>query len=175
MNNVEKILNDEIEMLWKIKRENDDKMEDLLKDPKVSEFLNLYKNNEELSKIIDKKRRELLHHRFETCNHAYVMTDISLVNGNSPIYKCVKCGLTNESAVKGNPVSLSYPYSLMGDIFEHTFYKSVLIYDGLCDVPFEEVAKIYEIVINEYPNIGLTELRNHIRREVSVIRNMLKK
>ena len=116
MNNVEKILNDDIEMLWKIKRENDDKMEALLKDPKVSEFLNLHKNNEELRKIIDKKRRELLHHRFETCNHAYVMTDISLVNGNSPIYKCVKCGLTNESAVKGNPVSLSYSYSLMGDI-----------------------------------------------------------
>ncbi len=173
MNSIDKKLNNEIEMLWKLKRKNDGEIEILLQDPKVREFLNLYKNNEEVSKLIDKKQRELLHHRFETCNHAYVMTDVSMANGYTPIYKCVKCGLTNESLVRGNQVSLSYPYSLMGDIFEQTFHKSVLIYDGLNDVPFEEIAKIYEIVTTEYPNISLIELRENIKREVSVIREML--
>lgn len=175
MDKVVEKLSEEVDMLWSLKRENDTKMEILLEDPKVREFLNLYKNNEEVSKLIDKKQRELLHHKFETCNHAYVMTDVSMINGYTPIYKCVKCGLTNESAVRSNQSLLSYPYSLMGDIFEQTFHKSVLIYDGLCDVPFEEIAKIYEIVTNEYPNISLLELRERIKREVSLIRGLLLK
>ena len=53
----------------------------------------------------------------------------------------------------------------MGDIFEQTFHKSVLIYDGLSDVPFEEIAKIYEIVSSEYPDISLIELREKIKKE----------
>lgn len=175
MDSIIKKYNEEIDMLWELKRENNAEMEILLEDPKVREFLNLYKNNEELSTLIDKKSRELLHHKFETCNHAYVMTDVSMINGYTPIYKCVKCGLTNESVVRGNQLSLSYPYSLMGDIFEQTFHKSVLIYDGLSDVPFEEIAKIYEIVSSEYPDISLIELREKIKKEVAVIKSLLKK
>ncbi len=168
-------LNSKISVLRDMKLDVLNKMNELLLDEKVREFLSLYEENEKLGKLIDKNERELLHHKFETCNHAYVMTDISFINGQTPIYKCVKCGLTNESSVRGNEMSLVYPFSLMGSIFEDTFHKSSLIYDGLGDVDFEEIAKIYEIVTSEYPDISLNELRDKIKNEVSILKKMLSK
>ena len=168
-------LNNKISTLVNMRKQNHKKICELLLDENVREFYELLKSNEELSKSIDSKERELLHHKFETCNHAYVMTDISMVNGENHIYKCVKCGLTNENLVRGDERVLSYPYSLMGTIFCETFHKSILIYDGLNDIPFEEIAKIYEVIVSEYPDISLLELRDKIKKEASLIKQMINK
>lgn len=166
-------LNERIRLLRNIKYDNLKRMDELLLDENVREFLQLYKNNEEINKSIDSKERELIHLRFVTCQHAYVITDISMNNGQVPIYKCVKCGLTNESVVKDNSLSLKYPFSLMGNIFKDSFRNSYLIYDDVIDIPFEEIAKIYEIITNEYPNINLLELREKIKYETSIIKKLL--
>ena len=82
-------LNERIKLLRKIKYDNSKRMDELLLDENVREFLQLYKNNEEINKSIDTKERELIHFRFETCQHAYVITDISMKKGQIPIYKWV--------------------------------------------------------------------------------------
>lgn len=172
-----KRLSEELDVLWKLKRNNDSRIDAFLEDPRIREFLNLYQSNEEIRKAIEIKTQQYIVEKMSECNHAYVITEVvPFENGkSSKVYKCVKCGLTNEYDVKGMSDVVDSPKCIMGDIYKDTFLNSILIYDEIIDIPFEEIAKIYEIVTTEYPNISLIELREKIQREVSVIRGMLLK
>lgn len=177
MESVVKRLKDELDTLLNIKRENDRQIEEYLKDERIRQFLSLYNGNEELRNLINAKNLEYMVANMKTCNHAFVVTEVvPQKNGTeSRVFKCVKCGLTNEHEVKDRSLLVSYPESIMGMIFKDTFLNSILIYDDVLDIPFEEISKIYDIIIEENPYIGIYELRRKVLNEVCVIRRMLKK
>lgn len=177
MNSRVKRLSDELDVLWKLKRDNDSKIDAFLEDPRIREFLNLYQSNEEIRKAIEVKTKQYVVSKMETCDHAFVVTEVvPFENGKtSKVYRCVKCGLTNEYEVKDMSDLVDYPKSVMEEIYKDTFLNSVLIYDEVIDIPFEEIAKIYEVVTSEHPYIGLYELRERIKKEVALIKGMLLK
>jgi len=101
---------------------NNAKIQELLKDENVRKFINLLDENKRLSLAI----REGM----EECSHVFVMTDVC-EEGNV-VYHCLKCGLTNEYAVK-KPDKILTEYEMqVSNIFKRTFVKGIILGDGVC-------------------------------------------
>lgn len=175
MNGEVERLKSELDTLVNLKKSNTERMEELLKDEKVREFFDLYKSTMSVSELLEKKNKEFIVDRMRFCDHALVISDTLGENDEKKVYTCVKCGVTNMYELLDMEELVYYPKTIMGQIFRDTFLNSVLIYDNVIDVPIEEVSKIYNLIIEDNPDISLYELRNRVQREVSVIRRMLLK
>lgn len=175
MNSEVERLKSELDTLASLKKSNTERMEELLKDEKVRKFFDLYKSTMSVSELLEKKNKEFIVERMRFCDHALVISDTLGENDEKKVYTCIKCGVTNKYELLDMEELVYYPKTVMGQIFRDTFLNSVLIYDNVIDVPIEEVSKIYNLIIEDNPDISLYELRNRVQREVSVIRRMLLK
>lgn len=168
-------LKSEIDTLVSLMKSNNDRMEELLEDEKVKEFVDLFNSNMSVSELLEKKNKEFIVERMRFCDHALVISDTLGENDEKKVYTCVKCGVTNKYELLDMEELVYYPKTIMGQIFKDTFLNSVLIYDNVIDIPIEEVRKIYNLIIEEKPYISLYELRDRVQKEVSVIRRLLLK
>jgi len=127
--------------------ENDKKLQELLKDENVRKFVNLLDENRRLSLAVKDE--------MESCSHVFVMTDVC-EEGNV-VYHCLKCGLTNEYAVKKQDKILTEYEIQVSDIFKRTFVDGVVIGDSVCKLNIAR--EVYDFIKRENLSISHAELQ----------------
>ena len=130
---------------------NDEKLQELLKDEKVRKFIYLLDENRRLSLGIREGMKE--------CSHIFVMTEVC-EEGNV-VYHCLKCGLTNEYAVKMDSKVLTQYEIEMSDIFKKTFAKGVIV--GIAD-KLSVAREVYDFIKRENSTISHAELQEAFAR-----------
>ena len=157
---LEKIRNDRKYIISRLE-ENDKRLSELLQDEKVREYLSVMKDSEILRSFLQINEANLRYSEIEKCKHIYVVTDEvendSYCDGVAKVYHCLKCGLTNEYEVKNIEVNLLDTVQLgMFRLFKESAFESYVIGDEIYSL---ELAKtIYQVIINENPNITNAEL-----------------
>lgn len=159
---LEKIKNDK-QYITKRLESNDKRLKVLLQDEKVKEYISIIKDNEILNSFLQTNEANLRYSEMENCSHIYVITDAvpdeNYSNGLAYVYHCLKCGLTNEYEVKKVALdSLDTIQLGMFRLFKESGFNSYVIGDKIVSL---EIAKmIYQIILNENPNITNKELES---------------
>lgn len=153
---------DECIRLRKQTEENDKRIRELLTNPVVREFFELYSNNTKLKEKLSEKEQRLAHLEMSECQHAFVITgkEIDRENGRvirTPIYHCVKCGLTNYYDVTNTNDLVDGIKSQMGFIFADTFRNGILLSNEI--ISLAEAIDVYNAIINKTPNTTNAELQ----------------
>lgn len=133
-----------IDFLYNRNEDNDRRLEELLQDEKVKEYVSILKDSESI--------RILLRQEMENCDHVFVqtkrVTSEKYPNGVR-VFHCLKCGLTNEYAAKNISSDLS---SDMAELYSSSFLRSLVISDKICSL--ERARKLYQLIISGNPNIS---------------------
>lgn len=177
MNSRIKRLEEQISTLSTLKAENDKKIEEFLEDEKVRQFLNLYQDTQMIKKTLEEKQKQYVQCKMESCEHVYVATEVvNQEDGTkSKVYHCLRCGLTNEYAVKDMSDLVAYPFSEMEDLYAETYINAYILESEVIEIPFLEYAKIFEVAEKENPDLSLPELKEIIQREVMALKPLLLK
>ena len=125
-------------------------------------FLNYILYNTKLKEKLSEKEQRLAHLEMSECQHAFVLTgrEIDRENGRiirTPIYHCVKCGLTNYYDVTNTNDLVDGIKSQMGFIFTDTFKNGILLSNEI--VPLTEAIDVYNAIIKNNPNTTNAELQ----------------
>ena len=147
---------DECIRLRKQTEENDKRIRELLTNPVVKEFFELYSNNTKLKEKLSEKEQRLAHLEMSECQHAFVITgkEIDRENGRvirTPIYHCVKCGLTNYYDVTNTNDLVDGIKSQMRFIFGDTFKNGILLSNEI--ISLVEAINVYKAINKNFPNI----------------------
>lgn len=142
--------------------ENDKRIRELLTNPIVSEFFKLYSENIKLKEKLSAKEQRLALLEMSECQHAFVITgtEKDWENGRTiktPIYHCVKCGLTNYYDVTDINDLVDGIKSQMGFIFADTFRNGILLSNQI--ISLEDAKDVYNTIINNSPNTTNAELQ----------------
>ena len=142
--------------------ENDKRIRELLTNPIVSEFFKLYSENIKLKEKLSAKEQRLALLEMSECQHAFVITgtEKDWENGRTiktPIYHCVKCGLTNYYDVTDINDLVDGIKSQMGFIFADTFRNGILLSNQI--ISLEDAKDVYNTIINSSPNTTNAELQ----------------
>lgn len=153
---------DECIRLRKQTEENDKRIRELLTNPVVKEFFELYSNNTKLKEKLSEKEQRLAHLEMSECQHAFVITgkEIDRENGRvirTPIYHCVKCGLTNYYDVTNTNDLVDGIKSQMRFIFGDTFKNGILLSNEI--ISLVEAINVYKAINKNFPNITNAELQ----------------
>lgn len=127
--------------------DNNKKMQELLKDENVRKFVNLLDENKRLILGIIKGMEE--------CSHTFVMTDVC-EEGNV-VYHCLKCGSTNEYAIKKQGKILTEYEMQVSDIFKRTFVNGMIISDEVCKLSIAR--EVYDFIKRKKLSISHAELQ----------------
>ena len=162
MDKIIKSYRDECATLRITTEENDKRIRELLTNQIVSEFFRLYSENMELKEELTTKEQRLAHLEMSECQHAFVITGTEKDWESSriirtPIYHCVKCGLTNYYDVTNTNDLVDGIKSQMGFIFADTFRNGVLLSNAI--ISLEDAKDIYNEIINNMPNTTNAELQ----------------
>lgn len=157
-----KTYRDECTILRSTVEENDKRIRELLTDPMVSEFFRLHSDNIKLKDKLSEKEQRLAHLEMSECQHAFVITDIEKdwENGRTirtPIYHCVKCGLTNYYDVTNTNDLIDGIKSQMGFIFADTFRNGILLSNEI--ISLADANDVYNGIINISPHPTNAELQ----------------
>ena len=133
-----------IDFLLNRREENNRRLEELLQDEKVKESASILKDNESI--------RILLRHEMENCDHVFVQTE-RVTSEEHPsgvrVFRCLKCGLTNEYGAKNISSDLS---SDMAELYRSSFLRSLVIRDKIYQLG--RARKLYQLIISSNPNIS---------------------
>ena len=162
MDEVIKDYRDKCITLRKQTKENDKRIRKLLTNPIVSEFFKLYSENIKLKEKLSVEEQRLAHLEMSECQHAFVITgrEIDRENGRiirTPIYHCIKCGLTNYYDVTNTNDLVDEIKSQMGFIFADTFRNGILLSNEI--ITLAEAIDVYNEIINKAPNTTNAELQ----------------
>lgn len=162
MNKTIKGYKDECSNLRIKTEENDKRIRELLTNPIVSEFFKLYSENIKLKEKLSAKEQRLAHLEMSECQHAFVITgtEKDWESGRTiktPIYHCVKCGLTNYYDVTNTNDLVDGIKSQMGFIFADTFRNGILLSNQI--ISLEDAKDVYNAIINNSPNTTNAELQ----------------
>lgn len=139
--------NEYVDFLYNRKEDNDRRLEELLQDEKVKEYVSILKDSESI--------RILLRHEMENCDHVFVQTE-RVASEKCPsgvrVFHCLKCGLTNEYAAKNISSDLS---SDMAELYGSSFLSSLVIKDKIYQLG--RARKLYQLIISSNPNISHEE------------------
>lgn len=157
-----KIFRDECIILRNLTAENDKVINELLKNPIVNEFFELYLDNIKLKEKLSSKEKMLAHLEMSECQHAFVMTGLEKdselgIIMKTPIYHCVKCGLTNYYDVTNTNDLVDGIKSQMGFIFADTFRNGILLSNEI--ISLVDAKDVYNEIINISPNTTNAELQ----------------
>ena len=108
------------------------------------------------------KEQRLARLEMSECQHAFVITgtEKDWENGRTiktPIYHCVKCGLTNYYDVTNTNDLVDGIKSQMGFIFADTFRNGILLSNQI--ISLEDSKDVYNSIINNSPNTTNAELQ----------------
>lgn len=153
---------DECTILRSTTEENDKRIRELLTNQIVSEFFRLYSDNIKLKDKLSAKEQRLAHLEMSECQHAFVITgtEKDWENGRTirtPIYHCVKCGLTNYYDVTNTNDLVDGIKSQMGFIFADTFRNGILLSNEI--ISLVDAKDVYNEIINISPNTTNAELQ----------------
>lgn len=130
---------------------NNERLEELLQDERVKEFMTITKENDVLN--------TLLSYEMESCSHLFVQTDL-VPNEDYPdgikIYHCLKCGVTNEYGVMNSTNSLDETKAKITDLYCKTAINGVVISDKICSL--EAARNLYRLIISAKPSISVDEI-----------------
>ena len=162
MNGEIKKLNEEILVLRKLNLDNENKIAELLMIPEVREFYNIITDNEKVKNTLKTKEKEYTLKSMQMCKHAFIITEIVKDSERgcirkTPIYHCVKCGLTNEYDVKEINDLVDDIKSQMAFIFGDTSMNGILLSNEVIDLI--EAIDIYKGIIVANQNINNSELK----------------
>lgn len=136
--------NEYVDFLYNRKEDNDRRLEELLQDEKVKEYVSILKDSESI--------RILLRQEMENCDHVFVQTE-RVTSEKFPngvrVFHCLKCGLTNEYAAKNISSDLS---SDMTELYGSSFLRSLVISDKICSI--DRARKLYQLIVSSNPNIS---------------------
>lgn len=137
-----------IDFLLNKREENNRRLEELLQDEKVKEYASILKDSESI--------RILLRHEMENCDHVFVQTE-RVTSEEHPsgvrVFRCLKCGLTNEYGAKNISSDLS---SDMDELYRSSFLRSLVIRDKIYQLG--RARKLYQLIISSNPNISGDEM-----------------
>lgn len=153
---------DECTILRSTVEENDKRISELLTNPIVSEFFRLHSDNIKLKNKLSAKEQRLAHLEMSECQHAFVITgtEKDWESGRTigtPIYHCVKCGLTNYYDVTNTNDLVDGIKSQMGFIFADTFRNGILLSNET--ISLVDAKDVYNGIINISPNTTNAELQ----------------
>ena len=126
--------------------DNNEKIQELLKDENVRKYIYLVDENRRLSLAVKDE--------MESCSHVFAKTDI--VEDGVPVYHCLKCGLTNEYAVKMPKKVLTEFENQITDIFKRTFGHGMIISDEICKLNIAR--EVYNFIKRENLSISHADL-----------------
>lgn len=137
-----------IDFLLNKREENNRRLEELLQDEKVKKYVSILKDSESI--------RILLRHEMENCDHVFVQTE-RVTSEEHPsgvrVFRCLKCGLTNEYGAKNISSDLS---SDMDELYRSSFLRSLVIRDKIYQLG--RARKLYQLIISSNPNISRYEM-----------------
>ena len=137
-----------IDFLLNKKEETNRRLEELLQDEKVKEYASILKDSERI--------RILLRHEMENGDHVFVQTE-RVTSEEHPsgvrVFRCLKCGLTNEYVAKNISSDLS---SDMAELYRSSFLRSLVISDKIYQLG--RARKLYQLIISSNPNISRDEM-----------------
>lgn len=140
--------NEYVDFLLNKRKENNRRLEELLQDEKVKEYVSILKDSESI--------RILLRQEMENCDHVFVQTE-RVTSEKYPsgvrVFHCLKCGLTNEYAAKNISSDLS---SDMTELYGSSFLSSLVIRDKIYQLG--RARKLYQLIISSNPNISREEM-----------------
>jgi transcription elongation factor Elf1 len=150
MNETIKNYREECIILRSQTEENDKRIRELLKNPMVSEFFKLYFDNIKIKEKLSAKEQKITYLEMCECQHAFIITGVEkdFENGRvnkTPIYHCVKCGLTNYYDVTNTNDLVDGTKSQMGFIFADTFRNGILLSNEV--IPLAEAIDVYNKLI----------------------------
>lgn len=162
MDEIIKSYRDECTILRSKIEENDKRIRELLTNPIVSEFFGLYSDNNKLKEKLSEKEQRLAHLEMSECQHAFVITgtEKEWESGRTirtPIYHCVKCGLTNKYDICDMNDLVDNTKSQMGFIFADTCKNGILLSKEV--ISLSEAIDVYNAITNNMPNITNAELQ----------------
>ena len=162
MSNEIKKLNKEITILRKINLDYEKQMVELLMIPEVREFYNIITDNEKIKNTLKTKEKEYTLKSMQECEHAFVITEIVKESEcgcirRTPVYHCVKCGLTNEYDVKEINDLVDEIKSQMAFIFGDTSMNGVLLSNEV--ISLIEAIDVYKGIVAINQNITNSELK----------------
>lgn len=132
------------------------KIDFLLEDDKVKEYLNLVKKEKEEEKRISNILERMKMERMRDCSHVFVISDVIRENNGKRVSKigieyCLKCGLTNKYHLNKMPKQfLTISQENMWKIYKETQHKGKRI-KKVCEVAI--ASEIYDNLKIEMPNV----------------------
>lgn len=148
------------------KEQNEARMKELLENPLVKEFKEIFTTNEKINGKLFLAEEELAIAEMEECRHAFIITDIITDREcdrivRNPVYYCVRCGLTNHHDLLDLNDIVDDVKGQMGNIFRDTSMNGILMSKEVISV--DNMVKINEIV-SMNPSITNEELKKVIAK-----------
>lgn len=137
-------------------------LEDLLLEPLVRLYRDTYLKTEEKKKELETLGVSLAYQEMTECEHLFVRTEVLTERDydrveRTPIYHCLKCGLTNEyDAREINPVLLNKLQTNMSYLFKETAKNGIILHEKRT-CPLETARKIYEEIENNTKDLNLSK------------------
>ena len=160
------VLKMKYETLSKRIKTNQARINQLLNDPSVQEYINLLNENEILNKEFRSIAPEYEYNRMINCSHVYLIGDTSMVEDeykkdDKISYYCPKCNLYSYYFDNGYPPEfLGLIERDMGPVYVFTKDKAIFT-DIVCHPVLAD--KIYEKLITDYPNINDEDLIKYFK------------
>jgi len=159
-------LRERVNVLNQQKEQNEARMKELLENPLVKEFKELFTANEKINGKLFLAEEELAIAEMEECRHAFIITDIITDREcdrivRNPVYYCVRCGLTNHHDLLDLNDIVDDVKGQMGEIFRDTSMNGTLLSNEIISV--DSMVKINEAV-SMNPNITNEELKKVIAK-----------
>lgn len=154
-------LRERVNVLKQQKEQNESRMNELLENPLVKEFKEIFIANDEIEEKLSTAEGRLAICEMKECEHAFIITDIYTDREcdrivRNPVYHCVRCGLTNQYDLLDMNDVVSYVDGQMAEIFRDTSMNGTLLSKEVISV--DNIVKINEI-ISIIPNITNEELK----------------